>query len=220
VIRQVGHDFKADIWSLGCCCYELLVGRPPWSQFKDRMAAMFHIANTQKPPEIPQNFSKDCRDFMTTCLQLEPEKRPRSEELLAHPWFMSVDGGAADELKTPRDASERSVVVPAGSFAAASNSAAVPAATRASDAPRRPPNVPPILPAPLPSSPLPSSPDAASPAAVPTLSVTRPPAVDVRAAALSPVAAGGSFPTPVGGSGSGGGRGVLGKKIAKDIRWV
>jgi serine/threonine protein kinase len=131
VIRQVGHDFKADIWSLGCCCYELLVGRPPWSQFKDRMAAMFHIANTNKPPDIPLNFSPECRNFMTVCLQLEPGKRPNADELLAHPWFKSIPNADEKDSKTPRTA-------------AADNTTS----TRITDAPRRPANITPVAPAP------------------------------------------------------------------------
>jgi serine/threonine protein kinase len=131
VIRQVGHDFKADIWSLGCCCYELLVGRPPWSQFKDRMAAMFHIANTNKPPDIPLNFTPECRNFMTVCLQLEPGKRPNADELLAHPWFKSIPNADEKDSKTPRTA-------------AADNTTS----TRITDAPRRPANITPVAPAP------------------------------------------------------------------------
>ena len=129
----------------------------------------------------------------------------RIKELLAHPWFKSLDA-STEEPKSPRDASER-IVRPAVSGAVAS----APAAARTVDAHRRVSNHPPAIPAPAPSSPL-------SAAASPTTSVTRPPAVDVRSSSFSPVPAGGSPPTPTGGSGVG--RTTGGKKIAKteDIR--
>jgi serine/threonine protein kinase len=207
VIRQVGHDFKADIWSLGCCCYELLVGRPPWSQFKDRMAAMFHIANTNKPPEIPANFSQDCRDFMTVCLQLEPAKRPNSDELLAHAWFKRVAYGADEkEVKTPRASSDHKTLPNERvSRPAAVAAAASPSAARAADPNRRPSNPTPVM---LPtSSPLVPPPHAAgvSPSALSQ--------VGTRATAFSPAQTGGSPP-----AGSGGSAGAGSKKIAANIR--
>jgi serine/threonine protein kinase len=203
VIRQVGHDFKADIWSLGCCCYELLVGRPPWSQFKDRMAAMFHIANASKPPEIPMNFSPECRDFMTVCLQLEPAKRPNSDELLAHPWFKSIPNSVDDkEVKTPRTLRDHKTTPgeraprPAAAAAAAS-----PGTARVTDTNRRPSNA--TNGALAPSSPLVSPPQAAGVSS------------STRATAFSPIQSGGSPPVGPGGSGGSGA-----KKIAANIRSV
>jgi serine/threonine protein kinase len=203
VIRQVGHDFKADIWSLGCCCYELLCGRPPWSQFKDRMAAMFHIANTNKPPEIPLNFSQDCRNFMSVCLQLDPSKRPNSEELLAHLWFRSESNFSEEkEIKTPRtvnghdtNVNERSSRVPAS-----------PGIARNVDSPQRVPNVAPVAQAPAFPLVSPLHTSGASPTA--------------RSSPFSPVQTSGSPPTGTVGSANVAGRSAATKKVAHNIRSV
>jgi serine/threonine protein kinase len=207
VIRQVGHDFKADIWSLGCCCYELLVGRPPWSQFKDRMAAMFHIANTNKPPDIPLNFTADCRSFMCTCLQLEPGKRPNADELLAHPWIKSVPVAPEEkEIKTPRETDERSVTATERNLrSAAVSSNASPGIPKTFDNPRRPSNATNL--ATSSASPSISAPNSASGSPATRLS------------SLNVTPAGNSPPAGAGVSGSSVGRNPA-KKIASNIRSV
>jgi serine/threonine protein kinase len=55
VILQTGHNRYADIWSLGCTVYELLLGKPPWSDKKDPISAFFFILNATEPPKIPDS---------------------------------------------------------------------------------------------------------------------------------------------------------------------
>ena len=28
--NKTGYDFSVDVWSLGCCLYEIVVGNPPY----------------------------------------------------------------------------------------------------------------------------------------------------------------------------------------------
>lgn len=53
VVTQVGHNRHADIWSLGCTVYELLMGHPPWSEKKDIFQVFLSIATATEPPKIP-----------------------------------------------------------------------------------------------------------------------------------------------------------------------
>ncbi|THF95728.1 hypothetical protein TEA_025321 [Camellia sinensis var. sinensis] len=86
VIRQTGHNFSADIWSVGCTVIEMATGKPPWSQQYQEVAALFYIGTTKSHPPIPENLSDEAKDFLLKCLQQEPELRPPACELLQHPF--------------------------------------------------------------------------------------------------------------------------------------
>ncbi|CAI9102230.1 OLC1v1000469C1 [Oldenlandia corymbosa var. corymbosa] len=87
VIRQTGHSFSADIWSVGCTVIEMATGKPPWShQYKEVAAFFFYIGTTKEHPPIPECLSPEAKDFLLKCLQKEPELRPPAFELLQHPF--------------------------------------------------------------------------------------------------------------------------------------
>ncbi|XP_050380085.1 mitogen-activated protein kinase kinase kinase ANP1-like isoform X1 [Argentina anserina] len=86
VIRQTGHSFSADIWSVGCTVIEMATGKPPWSEQYQEVAALFHIGTTKSHPPIPEHISVEAKDFLLKCLQKEPNLRPTASELLQHPF--------------------------------------------------------------------------------------------------------------------------------------
>ena len=90
VIKQTGHGRYADIWSLGCTVIEMLTGKPPWHQFKTQVSALFHIASTNKPPQLPLTLSPIARSFILKCLQRNPKNRLNSYKLLQHPFVKDV----------------------------------------------------------------------------------------------------------------------------------
>ncbi|CAN1784043.1 Mitogen-activated protein kinase kinase kinase ANP1, partial [Linum perenne] len=95
VIRQTGHSFSADIWSVGCTVIEMATGKPPWSQKYEEVAALFHIGSTKSHPEIPEHLSDEAKDFLLKCLQKEPNMRLNASELLKHP-FVTGEHGVPD----------------------------------------------------------------------------------------------------------------------------
>lgn len=99
VIRQEGHDNKVDIWSVGCTVIEMISGKPPWSQFENMMAAMFHIAKTDAPPAIPDKLSDEGKDFVLRCLNRDPKKRPTATQLLQHPFVQDAEDAAEGTLE-------------------------------------------------------------------------------------------------------------------------
>ncbi|XP_050274179.1 mitogen-activated protein kinase kinase kinase ANP1-like isoform X1 [Quercus robur] len=93
VILQTGHNFSADIWSVGCTVIEMATGKPPWSQQYQEVAALFYIGTTKSHPPIPEHLSVEAKDFLLKCLQKEPNLRPAASELLQHPF---VTGGQVE----------------------------------------------------------------------------------------------------------------------------
>lgn len=55
-----------------------------------KVAAMFKIGNSKELPAIPDHLSEDGKDFVRQCLQRDPIKRPKAEQLLEHPFVKNA----------------------------------------------------------------------------------------------------------------------------------
>lgn len=90
VLRNRELHFVSDIWSLGCTVIELATGNPPWdveiASNSNPMAAILKIACGNDKPQFPREFSEVGLDFLAKCLERDPRKRWRADELLSHPF--------------------------------------------------------------------------------------------------------------------------------------
>lgn len=86
------YGFASDIWSLGITLVECALGRFPYPAYtgSNYFVLLSQILN-DPPPELPDTFSKDFRDFVLQCLNKEPEQRPSAEQLLSHQFITSND---------------------------------------------------------------------------------------------------------------------------------
>lgn len=114
VLLQTGHDFKADIWSLGITAIEMADGRPPHHE-KNLMRAMAIIPSS--PPPLlknPSAWTQEFNDFLKTCLVIDHKERPSSILLLNHE-FMQIGKKKLEEKfkkfrKTPAPKSYRATL--------------------------------------------------------------------------------------------------------------
>uniref|UniRef100_A0A0E0IBZ5 mitogen-activated protein kinase kinase kinase n=1 Tax=Oryza nivara TaxID=4536 RepID=A0A0E0IBZ5_ORYNI len=93
VIVGSGHDFSADIWSVGCTVIEMATGKTPWNQEIQEVSLLYYVGTTKSHPPIPEHLSPEAKDFLLKCLQKEPELRSTASDLLLHPF---VTGGLED----------------------------------------------------------------------------------------------------------------------------
>ncbi|GAA5897041.1 hypothetical protein JCM6882_007339 [Rhodosporidiobolus microsporus] len=91
--NKQGYSAKADIWSLGCICIEMLAGSRPW-EGEGFMGAMFKLGAERMRPPVPPDvqLSENAEKFVSDCLQIEPEDRPKASEAKHHP-FLVIDPG-------------------------------------------------------------------------------------------------------------------------------
>ncbi|XP_025056941.1 mitogen-activated protein kinase kinase kinase 1 isoform X1 [Alligator sinensis] len=92
VLRGQQYGRSCDVWSVGCVVIEMACAKPPWNAEKhsNHLALIFKIASATTAPSIPPHLSPGLRDVTLRCLELQPQDRPPSRELLKHPVFRTT----------------------------------------------------------------------------------------------------------------------------------
>jgi len=85
VKSQTVVDEKVDVWSLGCVIYCMTYGTSPFETAMNEQGGSIALAVMNGVVSFPKedNYSKRLRELITWMLQVDPEKRPKMEQVVA-----------------------------------------------------------------------------------------------------------------------------------------
>ncbi|KAG7196230.1 Ribosomal protein S6 kinase alpha-5 [Scheffersomyces spartinae] len=96
ILKGEEYDFGVDWWSLGCVCFDLLTGSPPFTGNNNKKV-MDKVMNAKKFLKFPFYLSLDAKDFLRKLLQVNPMKRvdlddeTQFKKIMQHRFFRTVD---------------------------------------------------------------------------------------------------------------------------------
>ena len=89
ICKNLPYGTPSDVWSMGCVLYEMLCLQPAFYA-ENMMLVLDRICAAAYDAPPPDACSEDIRQLLSEMLQLDPDARPATQEVLQHPALRPV----------------------------------------------------------------------------------------------------------------------------------